>query len=375
MNVWAVDEPDNTGSAMNSNFTLNIKPVMLSNSNLNKVFSEQSLGDLEIDSSFITASGDSWAGSCNVKIFNDTHTIHEGTVTQTGSSNTANCDGTFDVPPNTPPRDGVYWVTSNVTDGDGDNVVSTRKFFFMCDDINSQGVTPNGTRWNCQKADWDEDGATDGILQPLWAPNYTQYCDNCLDLYNPDQNDTDLDGVGDLCDNCVEDWNPDQTDSDGDGVGDACIPEEVPSEPQAGGLGEVEPLEPEDIEPGQPIVHLVEIPAELDIYQDIPMNFTISNPMEYPLQREIFVTIYQGEDIYYYKSFAVSVPKISVRKWLYVPGRINCGMPMGDYDVRVEWFNEVGYKIQEDNLKFNLINECTVPIDLLFLLLLSLIHI
>jgi hypothetical protein len=28
--------------------------------------------------------------------------------------------------------------------------------------------------------------------------------------------------VGDVCDNCPEDYNPDQADSDGDGIGDVC---------------------------------------------------------------------------------------------------------------------------------------------------------
>jgi hypothetical protein len=34
--------------------------------------------------------------------------------------------------------------------------------------------------------------------------------------------DWDGDGVGDVCDNCPDVYNPDQNDSDGDGIGDAC---------------------------------------------------------------------------------------------------------------------------------------------------------
>ena len=74
------------------------------------------------------------------------------------------------------------------------------------------------------------DGDGDGIDDNL---------DNCPSIYNPDQKDTDGDGLGDVCDdnpdsdldddgvrdnvdNCPNVYNPDQTDSDHNGIGDRC---------------------------------------------------------------------------------------------------------------------------------------------------------
>jgi hypothetical protein len=79
----------------------------------------------------------------------------------------------------------------------------------------------------CGTADTDSDG--DGV------PDCS---DNCPTVHNPDQLDSNGDGIGDACsmtppdadgdgvpdasDSCPRDYNPDQLDSNGNGTGDAC---------------------------------------------------------------------------------------------------------------------------------------------------------
>ena len=99
------------------------------------------------------------------------------------------------------------------------------------------------------KSDSDQDGIPD-------------VKDNCAKTYNPDQTDSDFNGVGDSCDsaqygdkqaksgaqyeesdsdkdgvpdikdNCPKTYNPDQTDSNGNGIGDACDSKSTKSVPK-----------------------------------------------------------------------------------------------------------------------------------------------
>jgi len=64
------------------------------------------------------------------------------------------------------------------------------------------------------------------FVASTWEP-YSVYLyetrfDNCPDAPNPDQADSDEDGIGDICDNCPVTPNLDQADLDEDGTGDVC---------------------------------------------------------------------------------------------------------------------------------------------------------
>ncbi len=107
--------------------------------------------------------------------------------------------------------------------GQGDNCPAT--FNPRQDDSDGEGV--GDACDNCST------GANPG-QEDRDADHVGDACDNCAAIANPGQEDDgDGDGIGDACDNCYAIANPGQEDSDGDGMGDACshCPTEVELQP------------------------------------------------------------------------------------------------------------------------------------------------
>ena len=125
--------------------------------------------------------------------------------------------------------DVLYREGTAANDADGDDIhddVDNCPGMSNPDQADSDG---NGVGDVCDIVDTDGDGIPDdgdGSSIPGDAPctgGETDDCDdNCPETPNADQADTDGDEVGDACDNCPDDDNADQANSDNDSLGDAC---------------------------------------------------------------------------------------------------------------------------------------------------------
>jgi len=189
----ATDGADNTGTNGGSRtIGINVMPVPTAASiNMTEPFYRSTDGAL-IGASFRTAdSGNFQSAACNAYIEDSSGSVvWSGTLTKTGGSgSTVECNGTVPAPNS----DGMYRAYVNVTDEDGDQVSSYKKVFYVCDSLTSRG-----TGWTCAKADFDQDGWTEGVNTSLYGdPNMV--CDMCPNQVNTGQDD-DADGIDNICD-------------------------------------------------------------------------------------------------------------------------------------------------------------------------------
>ena len=108
-----------------------------------------------------------------------------------------------------------------VTDSDGDGV---------SDSMDNCPLVANP-----DQKDSDADGIGDVCDDDIDSDGVLNVADNCPLVFNADQKDSDADGIGDVCDddidsdgvlnvadNCPLVFNADQKDSDADGIGDVC---------------------------------------------------------------------------------------------------------------------------------------------------------
>jgi len=349
--VWARDAADNRGEANESLITLNIMPSALAMSDLSRVFYNSSSPGTGVSATFVTAVGDTFS-SCNAYIIDDTGSTVDTAALSTSGTNSITCSGT--VTPSVLGADGIYWLYVNATDSDGDTATSVKKVFYVCNG-NGAGVASDGTRWDCARVDWDNDGTVDKRTTTLWNQTVTQYCDNCQNLYNPDQNDTDLDGVGDSCDNCVNVSNADQTDSNGDGVGDACVAVAAaavtpPSGGYEGGAAEMNVTSNES-------EFFATMPPTFYNGQDIPVTLKVISRSQNPMGLVILITAKRGNETFAFKKVVQNVLPGKTVEWTENIAKVLCGTESGKYDVEVQWWANSEH-VKNSYLMFNVENVC-----------------
>jgi len=74
----------------------------------------------------------------------------------------------------------------------------------------------------CDPCPWEYDNTVADDYADFDEDMIGDWCDNCVEEPNWEQDDYDNDAVGDACDNCVEIYNEGQANSDADEWGDAC---------------------------------------------------------------------------------------------------------------------------------------------------------
>jgi len=173
----ARDGANNLGpSSTPQSFSLNINPKS-STTTLNRNEPFYRAGDYStatISAAFTAADNDLFSSNCYYTLRNSSAVISSGTVSNTGSGNSASCTASVTVPT----TDNLYYMQMNITDSDGADVNSDSKVLYVCNNLSSKD-----TGWTCEKADFDQDGFTEGIYTSLFGTPKT--CDELQEILSP----------------------------------------------------------------------------------------------------------------------------------------------------------------------------------------------
>ncbi|MDP3244909.1 MAG: hypothetical protein Q8M83_04615 [bacterium] len=162
-------------------FKLNVVPIVKPNSPMS--FDKEypfyiPNEDVAVYSPVFQTALESTFNSCQVKVDID---AGDASIYPGPGTNEASCEGVF----NAPQERGEHYVSFTTTDNEGDLVTTGQMVFFVC--------PPGDTDPPCDKADFDQDGVPDRSF----VNNFS--CDNCVNLYNPDQVDSNNNHIGDMC--------------------------------------------------------------------------------------------------------------------------------------------------------------------------------
>ncbi len=142
------------------------------------------------------------ASNCRVYVYDKSWTGGQAasvSMTPVPVGDMLGCQGVYTVPAGL--AAGRYWIFVEATDSSGDIVRSNVQTFLKCE------PSDVGTG-DCKDADFDHDGVPEGRYTPgaYASPPTPTYpgaqphaCDDCVNLYNPNQTDRNANGIGDAC--------------------------------------------------------------------------------------------------------------------------------------------------------------------------------
>ncbi|MFA5853919.1 MAG: hypothetical protein WC866_02415 [Patescibacteria group bacterium] len=206
----AVDGASNISSTSpTQTININVIPVVSENLVLGNdingaaVLTYRGTDAVNLSTQFRTDTLSTFLATCRVFVYDANWVGGEAVtvvMTPTVIGNTLTCQGVYNVPAGL--AAGRYWIFVEGTDSSGDVVRSNAQTFLKCE--NSDLGTGA-----CKDADFDHDGTPEGRYTPNGyssppTPTYfglpqPRACDNCINYYNPNQSDTNANGVGDSC--------------------------------------------------------------------------------------------------------------------------------------------------------------------------------